>query len=475
MKIEIGKTYANRRGDKVQNIQKNDKPSVFGFVGTVYGSKRAYREDGSWALMSSAESGDDLVAEWREPVRIEHGKRYVRYDGGVTDAAVVNEGSVVALFKEMPGFVFVETGAGNCSTAESLNSAPNLRLSTDIAAEYVFRVEVGKFYRTAEGKIEGPMKLSRAKDCYISEKPNTMQSVCVGKGDAQIWNRDGSVCVPCRGEEMHHLVEEVSAPETAKIEEVAKPKGVLVEVGKFYMTKGGVVVGPMVEEGYRNWLQCGKGSIRQHVCPSAAQVWLPNGQVAEKADEGEDDHEITHEVHAPAAVPQSDEGFVSEIERLKSIISGLRGKLDRVQNIHAHTIKTVRKARRDIKKINKALSDEQQRRTSLERRLGEVVRAATEAAEYAKAIHKTAPKKVKEAESKVVDEVDTGTTTVTNVVALIALAEGSTEQTHIDAAFAWATTPQKFHYWLNRYSRGEPITDIDRAFFKALLDKVTSK
>lgn len=465
MKIEIGKTYANRRGDKVENIQKNDKPSVFGFVGTVYGSKHAYREDGSWALMSSAESGHDLVAEWREPVRIEHGKRYVRYDGGVTDAAVVNEGSVVALFKEMPGFVFVETGAGNCSTAESLNSAPNLRLATDIASEYVFKVEVGKFYRTAEGKIEGPMKLGRGGDCYLSEEPNTMQRVCGGAGDAQIWNEDGSVCVPCSGEEMHHLVEEV-----------AKPKGALVEAGKFYMTKGGVVVGPMEADGWQDWMKCGNGSLRQHYCKGASQVWLPNGDVADKSPFGEDDHEITHEVTVPVpAESPSDEGFVSEIERLKSVISGLRGKLDRVQNIHAHTIKTVRKARRDIKKINKALSDEQQRRTSLERRLGEVARAATEAAEYAKAIHKTAPKKEKSAEVKAADAVDTGSTSVTDVVALRELAQGNKDFRKLDSAFVWDTTPQRWLYWSRRASKPSLITDNDLAFFKALLDKVTSK
>lgn len=455
MKIEIGKTYANRLGDKVENIHNNDKTSVFGFVGTVYGSKHAYREDGSWALMSGSESGHDLVAEWREPVRIEHGKLYVRHDGVLTGPAVVEDGIPdIAHFPCSNNHVYVATGCGNFNRAEDINRIPRLQRGTDIAAEYVFKVEVGKFYRTAGGKIEGPMKLGRGGDCYLSENPNTIQVY----GDGQIWNEDGSVCVPCHGEEMHHLVEEV-----------VEPIPVLVEAGKFYMTKGGVVVGPMIEEGYLNWLQCSNGSIRQHVCPSASQVWLPNGQVAEKTPFGEDLHEITHEVQAPvAAEPPSDEGFVSEIERLKVVISGLQGKLDRVQNIHAHTIKTVRKARRDVKKVNKALSDEQQRRTSLERRLAEVVRAATEAADYAKAIHKTAPKAKPKGGIA-------GETRVRSEAALKMLREGDISAKNIDDAFAWSTSPQGHQYWWDRQEDRTLISAQDRAFFKALLDKTTGE
>src|SRR6185503_13320540 len=106
---------------------------------------------------------------------------------------------------------------------------------------------------------------------------------------------------------------------------------------------------------------------------------------------------------------------------------------------------------------------------SLINRLSEVLKAATDAADYAKGIELTAPKK-----KRTIEKVDVGMTRCIRIFEIASLIPSDRDASRLMTAFEWHTTPQGWQYWSNRQLGKEPINAADILFFKALLDKNNS-
>lgn len=309
------------------------------------------------------------------------------------------------------------------------------------------KIEVGKTYITASGEKAGPMVNQHHENLFVEEKENLISPHFNVR---QSWNRDGTVCHAMPGDIQHTLVSEYVAP-------------LVVEVGKRYITKDGSIVGPMIaDKNIKTWLTCESTTVMQKWSPGIPQVWHQNGKVA-SMEEGEEGHEIVAEYDPSAdkrgSTPRADAVLsgIEEIKRLNAVIEGLTGKLQRVQNIHAHTIKTVRKARAQVKKVNAALSEEQRKNGALRSRLAEVTRAVGEASEYVAKVSKT------------VVDIDVSKVFIMDREAVkSAIKEGAG---FLASAFQWKTTPQGHKYWEARYFQEEKLNSADYKFLKALLDR----
>lgn len=309
------------------------------------------------------------------------------------------------------------------------------------------KIEVGKTYITASGEKAGPMVNQHHANLFVEEKENLISPFFEIR---QSWNEDGTVCMVTEYDKPHTLVAEYVAP-------------LVVEVGKRYLTKDGHIVGPMIQDKrVKYWMTCESTTVTQMNSNKYPQVWEKNGKVAWMC-EGEEGHEIVAE-YDPAAdkrgvTPRADAVLsgLEEIARLNAVIEGLTGKLQRVQNIHAHTIKTVRKARAQVKKVNAALSEGQRKNIALSRRLAEVARAVGEASEYVAKV------------SKPVVDIDVSKVQILEKDSIKDVIKG--DRFALGRAFEWDTTPQGHIYWAARYSGDEKLTSADFKFMKALLDR----
>lgn len=297
------------------------------------------------------------------------------------------------------------------------------------------KIEIGKTYKARNGQVVGPMMKSER---FIqSQYPFTVGYTLVadyGKG----WREDGTFSPYGEPNDLD-LVSEV----------------LTLREGGYYLTAEGVVEGPMFLA--REYWKSENPKTMQKHSRGCGQIWEDDGSVSVESP-GEEGHRLVKEVPAPSQY--------SEIERLKAVIASQKEKLDRVQNIHANTIKTLRKARADVKKVNKALSEEQRWTNSLSERLAEVVKAATDAADYAKGIERTAPKK-----RRAIDKVDVGNSEVYSVESLKDLIWNDRSPSSLQHAFIWSSTPQGTFYWMEKRDGKKPINAADILFFKALLDK----
>lgn len=310
------------------------------------------------------------------------------------------------------------------------------------------KIEVGKTYITASGEKAGPMVNQHHANLFVEEKENLISPYFHIR---QSWNRDGTVCHSTTEDTPHTLVAEYVAP-------------LVVEIGKKYVTKNGSIVGPMIQDKrVKYWMTCESTTVTQMNSNKYPQVWEKNGKVAWMC-EGEEGHEIVAEyVELPddkrGVTPRADAVLSGpeEIARLNSVIEGLTGKLQRVQNIHAHTIKTVRRARSQVKKVNAALSEEQRKNGALRSRLTEVARAVGEASEYVAKV------------SKPVVDIDVSKVSGLEREEILKVINGYV--TRLTWAFVWDTTHQGSGYWRARQGGNVKLTSADYKFLKALLDR----
>lgn len=309
------------------------------------------------------------------------------------------------------------------------------------------KIEVGKTYITASGEKAGPMVNQHHANLFVEEKENLISPYFHIR---QSWNRDGTVCHSTAEDTPHTLVAEYVAP-------------LVVEIGKKYVTKNGSIVGPMIQDRrVKYWMTCESTTVTQMNSNKYPQVWEKNGKVAWMC-EGEEGHEIVAEYDPSAdkrgSTPRADAVLsgLDEIARLNAVIEGLTGKLQRVQNIHTHTIKTVRKARAQVKKVNAALSEEQRKNGALRSRLAEVARAVGEASEYVAKV------------SKPVVGVDVSKVSILELDSIKEAVRGN--RFALGRAFEWDSTTQGHIYWAARYSGDEKLNSADFKFLKALLDR----
>lgn len=148
-----------------------------------------------------------------------------------------------------------------------------------------FEVQVGAYYVMGDGKIVGPM-YSSGKETFGYKHSHSVDELRTSDS--------GSLVRLATDDEIRLLTSAVS-------EKDAKPQStapVVVEVGKFYVTKAEKVVGPMESEVHLDWLRSADESMSH--CQQLGgtfnrpQVYLPNGSVADMAD-GEEDHVIVRE------------------------------------------------------------------------------------------------------------------------------------------------------------------------------------
>lgn len=375
-------------------------------------------------------------------MKIEAGKKYVTRNGRTTGSM-----NVVGTLATCPS-----TGITVWTENGMIWKRGEHETENDLVSEYVapLVVEIGKTYLTRDGRKVGPMVEERYKDWLTCSQNSVFQVICPRK--AQVWRPDGSVPYMDKGEEDHVIVSEYVAPT------------VTIKEGGYYETAEGIVEGPMIR-GHGN--DCWKSEnpvTMQSLDSTEPQIWNDDGAVSVPCN-GEELHHFVAE--AKVRVATDLELANAEIERLKAVISGMKGKIERVQNIHAHTIKSVRKARAEVKKANKALSEEQRIRSSLDARLAEVVSAITEVKDYANGIHRTAPK-----EKRRIAKVNVGDTQVCNVSLLKSLIPDDRAVGKLYSAFVWLSTPQGWTYWSEKADGKKQITAHDILFFKALLDKI---
>jgi hypothetical protein len=370
-------------------------------------------------------------------MKIEQGKKYVTRDGRVIGPMVVITDIRIAKCEVTGICLFIENGCGRRDGWNTKN---------DAVAEWrePLKIEAGKRYITKGGVVVGPMEAERT--YFIEAEPNVKSITFAPCRES--WRIDGTVCMGQKADWANEIVSEyVDAP-------------LKLKNGAYYQTLSGLIVGPMKGNDKDRW-RSENPLVMQACCPDTPQIWNGDGSIFAMC-KGEELHWLVTEVKAPESAPR---GACTENERLKAVITGMKGKLDRVQNIHAHTVKSLRKARADVKKANKALSEQQRVNSSLEARLAEVVKAIADTAEYVGGIERTAPK-VKVAARKV----DVGDTEVGDINSLKALAAGFGNKC-LASGFVWGSTPQGHDYWNIRRHGLSPITPNDIQFFKALLEK----
>ncbi len=383
-------------------------------------------------------------------MKIEVGKTYITASGEKA-GPMVNQHHANLFVEEKENLIspFFEI-------RQSWNEDGTICMGTDydkphvLVAEYVapLVVEVGKRYVTKDGSIVGPMiQEKNIKEWLTCESTTVMQKYA--PRTPQVWHDNGKVADMSEGEEGHEIVAEY-------VEPVAKLK---ITSGGTYVTRDGRKVTLTEYEG-RSFKFAGKverdekqGKRVYHRDGTHGSQFIPNVpglDIVAEYDPSADKRGVTPRADAVLS-------GIEEIARLNAVIEGLTGKLQRVQNIHAHTIKTVRKARAQVKKVNAALSEEQRKSGALRSRLAEVARAVGEASEYVAKV------------SKPVVDIDVSEVNIMDREALKSvIKEGAG---FLASAFQWKTTPQGQEYWEARYFQKEKLNSADYKFLKALLDR----
>lgn len=308
------------------------------------------------------------------------------------------------------------------------------------------KIEVGKTYITASGEKAGPMVNQHHANLFVEEKENLISPFFEIR---QSWNEDGTVCMVTDYDKPHTLVAEY-------VEPVAKLK---ITSGGTYVTRDGRKVTLSEYEG-RSFTFAGHVERDEK---QGKRVYQRDGKHGSYLVPNVPGLDIVAE-YEPAAdkrgsTPRADAVLsgIEEIKRLNAVIEGLTGKLQRVQNIHAHTIKTVRKARAQVKKVNAALSEEQRKNGALRNRLAEVARAVGEASEYVAKV------------SKPVVGIDVSKVNILERESIKDAVKGC--HFALGRAFEWDSTTQGHTYWAARYSGDEKLVSADFKFLKALLDR----
>lgn len=319
-----------------------------------------------------------------------------------------------------------------------------------LVAEYVapLVVEIGKKYVTKDGSIVGPMTQEKnIKEWLTCESTTVMQKYA--PRTPQVWHSNGKVADMSEGEEGHEIVAEY-------VEPVAKLK---ITSGGTYMTRDGRKVTLSEYEGRSfTFAGCVERDEKQ-----GKRVYQKDGTHGSQFIPNVPGLDIVAEYDPSAdkrgATPRTDAVLsgVEEIKRLNAVIEGLTGKLQRVQNIHAHTIKTVRKARAQVRKVNAALSEEQRKNGALRNRLAEVARAVGEASEYVAKV------------SKPVVDIDVSKVNILERESIKDAIKGV--HSALGRAFEWDSTTHGHSYWLARYFGNEKLVSADYKFLKALLDR----
>lgn len=68
MKIEVGKTYRTRGGEKASVVERTQDPlDAWPFRGIIGRRERSWTWDGRAGIVPENDSFDDLIAEWEEP------------------------------------------------------------------------------------------------------------------------------------------------------------------------------------------------------------------------------------------------------------------------------------------------------------------------------------------------------------------------------------------------------------------------
>lgn len=149
----------------------------------------------------------------------------------------------------------------------------------EIVAEYKgpFKLKVveGRYYETAEGKLEGPMEREQAFEQTVSEdvfRSGVVNTTQGNRGmERQYWKADGSVYLCSVSESEHHFVAERAAPDFR------------LEDGKTYIMANGDKVGPMEETESNDFVCdgffCDPANFSEHVGPAPKQVWEEDGRI----------------------------------------------------------------------------------------------------------------------------------------------------------------------------------------------------
>jgi hypothetical protein len=95
MKIEKGKSYRSRDGDKYSRVDRNDDGTWS--LWDPKGKRRVYSDDGRYVKGYGVEHGFDLVAEWQEidcaPEQLWRNPNYDQFPGDPVRVQILNEGA----------------------------------------------------------------------------------------------------------------------------------------------------------------------------------------------------------------------------------------------------------------------------------------------------------------------------------------------------------------------------------------------
>lgn len=285
--IEAGKRYVLRDGRVTESMH-----VATGAAWAIVGDNRmSWYIDGTHSVHGT--SSFDVIREYREPaVHVEVGARYLTLDGAITEPMTDKGAHNDYPFGTKVGNVWYTWAQGGMNSKESAKDLVKVWRNS-------LELKHGKCYQLRNGDITSPLHHATPKDKedgYVWEaKVNNARLTWSPKGSWLIGAKDP-----------FDIVSEAQAPEFK------------IELGKYYLTRSGDVVGPMRrEERFSDGILCCEYK-------GGTKGWWPGGRYYQFEEHKFDLlAEVAMTVHAVSVPVWEDEGVLTpnEVKAVRALIA----------------------------------------------------------------------------------------------------------------------------------------------------------